>query len=82
MAVDAFPVCGAFVVAQRVEEGFPEGRFGGEWRWSGVWGFGWGSGFVSGLAFVAPLGGVRGVSAFMAMAMAASVSFVPVGAVG
>lgn len=30
LAVDAFPVGGAFVVAERVEEGFAEGGAGGD----------------------------------------------------
>jgi hypothetical protein len=33
LAVDGFPVCGAFVVAEGVEEGFAEGGVGGEAPW-------------------------------------------------
>lgn len=62
LAVDGFPVCGAFVVGEGVEEGFSECGVGIE----GGWGGGRGSGVFVGAASVV-FGVVGAVGAVGAM---------------
>lgn len=66
LAIDRFPVCGAFIVAEGIEERFAEGGIGGEAVGLVVWG--WGGGGVLFVAFGA-VGAVMVGSFAMAVTM-------------